>query len=118
MALETTLNWYGDAKKKATEKGSIIALTKAGLLVQNRAKKFAPKDTRRLEKSILSEVHPARLKATVTTYLDAEQPYDYYQEFGTRYFRAQPYMRPALIENTKKIIVTFKAEVGKAIGAK
>lgn len=72
-------------------------LTRLGLDVQNRARQLCPVDTGRLR----SSVNSSGLKRDgrgVYVEVGTNVEYAPYVEFGTRYQRAQPYLRPALAE--------------------
>ena len=65
--------------------------------IQARAKYFVPVDTGRLQKSIkIGKMDNGKSIAPDTDY-------DIYVEMGTSRMAAQPYMRPALIEQKKAI---------------
>ena len=83
---------------KALERATLIS----AVLVQNDARKLAPKDTGDLISSI--SVDHQKLTASVFSNLD----YAVYQEFGTVKFPAgNPFLRPALANNTSKIIKIY-----------
>ena len=55
------------------------------------SKEKAPIDTRFLQEQIVSRYSP------LTAMVHAQASYSAYQEFGTRFMSAQPYMKPALL---------------------
>lgn len=72
-------------------------LPTAGKVVEGAAKRAAPVDS-------------GRLKASITSRTSADQAvigtnvaYAPYVEYGTRFTRAQPYMRPAVDKNRKSL---------------
>ena len=69
-------------------------LLRLALQVERAAKRLAPVDTGRLRSSIGHTLRrdAGGLLATVGTSVE----YASYVEFGTRYMRAQPFLRPAL----------------------
>jgi HK97 gp10 family phage protein len=71
-----------------------VALLRSAVLVERVAKRLCPVDTGRLRGSITHDLaRDARgLVATVGTLVE----YAPFVEFGTRYMRAQPFLRPAL----------------------
>lgn len=69
-------------------------LLRQGILVSNAAKVLCPVDTGRLRASI-GVSQQSGSAGTVTT-VEARTDYALYQELGTRYMRARPYLRPAL----------------------
>lgn len=77
-----------------------------GEFVTAEAKDRSPYDTGLLESSIDyddSEKNVVRIGTPVE--------YGKYQEFGTKYFAAQPYLQPAVYQNTEKIL-KIAAEIG------
>jgi len=112
MAVDTTLEWFGDKKKKDINLGTIRALIRASNLVQADAKLLVPVLSGSLRGSIVKAVNSNDLKATVST----NEEYASAVEFGTRYQKAQPYIRPALNDNLDKIRKVFITEESKAIG--
>lgn len=117
MALETELTWNGDKIVKNVNSGTIRALTRSINLVQGTAKLLVPvaqKNGGTLRGSIVKAVDRAKLKAVVSTNTE----YAPYVEFGLRSnpnYPIQPYMRPALNDNIKKIEKIFIDEENKAI---
>lgn len=69
-----------------------------GSELQTKAKEKAPVDTGQLKRSIGLEITDGGLTAEVEPGVD----YAAYQEYGTRFMNAQPFMRPALQEQTKQ----------------
>ena len=78
--------------------------------VAEQATKYAPKRTGYLKSSIT-----AKMLNTYTAEVEAEASYAAYVEYGTRYMRAQPYMRPALIEASTQIRNVFNKKFLEAI---
>ena len=85
-------------------------LTKAGIIVKSSAKANAPVDTSRLRGSISSR--PEGIRQVI---IGPNVDYGIYQEFGTKYMKAQPYMRPALQDNLGNIRDIFIREINLAI---
>jgi HK97 gp10 family phage protein len=71
-----------------------VALAKSAIKVEAAAKRLAPVDTGRLRSSISHQltVDGQGLVAYVGTNVD----YAIFQELGTRFMPAQPFLRPAL----------------------
>jgi HK97 gp10 family phage protein len=69
-------------------------LTKRAIRVDRAAKNGCPVDTGRLRSSITWEV--ARDGQGLVALIGTNVDYAIYVELGTRYMRAQPYLRPAL----------------------
>ena len=94
--------------KKLKEKGDlskirqIVALNGAEL--QQKAQKNAPVDTGQLRRSIQLDIRDAGMTAVVSANTD----YAAYQEYGTRYMTAHPFLRPALNEQGKQFINDLK----------
>ena len=86
-------------------------LIKAGLVIKSSAKANAPVRTGRLRDSISSKVDKLRQEAVIGPNVE----YDIYQEFGTKYMKAQPYMRPALEDNVDNIRDIFVREIDLVI---
>jgi HK97 gp10 family phage protein len=80
---------------------------KAGLDVQHKAQGLAPVDTGTLRRSITTQF-PTDLSAVVGPSVD----YGIYQEFGTRFMGARPFMRPA----AEAVLPGFAAKVAAALG--
>ena len=100
MAIRNIL-WYGAAvvKKVNTENKKIIKT--ACLLVERDAKKLCPVDTGRLRSSITHEIEG------MTGYVGTNVEYARAVELGIEQ-PPQPYLRPALHQNEKKILALFK----------
>jgi len=86
-------------------------LIKAGTVVKASAKANAPVRTGRLRDSISSKVDKVRQEAVIGPNVE----YAIYQEFGTKYMKAQPYMRPALEDNIDNIRDIFVREIDLVI---
>lgn len=69
-----------------------------GSELQTKAKEKAPVDTGQLKRSIGLEITDGGLTAEVEPGVD----YAAYQEYGTRFMNAQPFMRPSLQEQAKQ----------------
>jgi HK97 gp10 family phage protein len=79
--------------------------TKVGQLVKARAQSNAPVNTGALVRSI-------RAEATGTTVnVGAYTRYAAFQEFGTVYVPASPYLRPALESATTEIVAAYTEEI-------
>lgn len=89
-------------KQKSIENKITKALAKSGMIVAADAKAKAPVKTGQLRDSI--NVKISGKSAEIGTNVE----YAIYQEFGTRYIKAHPYLIPALKENTDRIQETFK----------
>jgi len=78
-----------------SERGPVgVDLLKRCIRVEAAAKRLAPVDTGRLRSSITHEVgHDIR---GLVGFVGSDVHYAIYQELGTRFMHAQPYLRPAL----------------------
>ena len=77
-------------------------LPSAGAIVEGDAKLRAPVDLGTLRASIQTTV--GNESVSVGTNVE----YAPYQEYGTRKMRAQPFLRPALDNNRKKIVQLYR----------
>ena len=93
------------------EKGLSGALKAAGAAASNNAKRNAPVDTGNLRGQIGFERSPNGKSVEVF----ANAPYSGYVEFGTRYQRAQPYFRPAIIKALSQLNADLTRLINKAI---
>ena len=94
--------WYGaEVVKKVNAENKKIMKT-ACLIVERDAKKLCPVDTGRLRSSITHEIEGTK------GYVGTNVEYARAVELGTSYQSPQPYLRPALHNNEKKILALFK----------
>ena len=94
--------WYGvKVVNKINAKNKQI-MSRACLMVERDAKKLCPVDTGRLRASITHEIDG------LTGYVGSNVEYSRAVELGTEKQSPQPYLRPALHKNEKKIIGLFK----------
>lgn len=78
-----------------------------GAELQKKAQKKAPVDTGQLKRSIGMEITDGGLTAEV---MDGVE-YGAYQEYGTRFMNAQPFMQPSLQEQSKQ----FKKDLERCV---
>ena len=78
---------------------------KHGQEMQTTANLICPKDTSNLANSITLELTDGGFTAEVEPHMN----YAAYVEYGTRYMSAQPYMRPAFIQESAR----FKSDLKK-----
>ena len=90
-----------DAVFSAVEKKTAAALSMLAPVVVESAKRHCPVDTGRLRRSISSIVSKNKLV------VGSRVHYAAYVEGGTAKMAAQPYLRPALMENIKNIRKVF-----------
>ena len=94
---ETSIRFYPDALARllSSEEGPVARdLLKRTIRVEAAAKRLAPVDTGRLRSSITHSLE--RDGRGLVGFVGSNVSYAIFQEFGTRYQRAQPYLRPAL----------------------
>ena len=80
----------------------IVALN--GSELQQKAQQKAPVDTGQLRRSIRLEIEADGMTAVVSANTD----YAAYQEYGTRFMPAHPYLRPSLNEQGVQFIEDIK----------
>lgn len=78
-----------NAHKKAVEQANKVTKNN-GELLKKKAKELAPYEFGFLEENIIAKYFP------LTAMVHSMASYAAYQEYGTRFIPAQPYMRPAL----------------------
>lgn len=88
------------------------AYLRSARLVQRNAKDRAPVDTGRLRRNI--DYRATSDMAVIGVSLDVV-PYAWYQEAGTVYMPAHPYLRPGLEASAKGIGDIFRQELQKAV---
>ena len=84
--------------EKATTQQIAIALEAVGLLCEGYAKMKCPVDTGNLRNSITHTVGVEEQAAYIGTNVE----YAAYVEMGTSKMKAQPYLKPAVVEHTDK----------------
>ena len=94
---------------RATENAIQKSLKSAAILVEGEAITRTPVDTGNLRGSMTHDV--GKNEARVGTNVE----YAPYVEFGTSDMAAQPYLRPALDENTRKITSLISDVIGREI---
>lgn len=94
-------------KKKANLDAAKRVVMQNGAELQARAQRNAPVDTGNLKRSIGLEISNGGLTAKS----EAKAEYAAYQEFGTRYQNAQPYMGPAFKVQKEQ----FKRDMDKLV---
>jgi len=89
----------------------IKALDTSALVVKGQAKMLVPVKTGNLRASIGTRTDKIRQEAWVGSPVE----YAPYQEYGTKYMQAQPYLRPALEDKIDNIRDFFVRELDLAI---
>ena len=91
--MEVKVTSHVDEVKDALEHQIALALAKVGFAAEDHVKALAPVDTGRLRASITHLVDDR----SVTIGTDVE--YAKYQEAGTSRMKAQPFLRPGILNN-------------------
>lgn len=91
------------------------AFTRSAMVVQRNAKDRAPVRTGHLRRNIDYDANAN--EAVIGVSLDIV-PYAWYQEAGTVYMPAHPYLRPGLEASAKAIGDIFRQELQKAVHAR
>ena len=94
-------------KKNVTLNDVKKVVRKNGVGLQKAAQEKAPIDTGTLKRSVGIDITDSGMTATV----EPTAEYSAYVEYGTRFMKAQPYMKPALEEQEK----LFKADMQKLV---
>ena len=94
--------------KNAIPKDVDNAVQAGALDIERDAKQYCPVDTGRLRSSITA----AKVMDGVAT-VSTDVEYAQYQEYGTMYMPAQPFMMPALIVNEDQIRENIKRAVNQ-----
>lgn len=122
--------WYGEQRLKEINQMLFDKMTLASEFVKDEAVRRVPKDTRNLEKSITKEVITESgevvgrigtnviyaaiqefggvIKAKVKDYLTFQTKDGKWHKAKEVTIKAQPYLRPALLENKQKITNFFE----------
>jgi HK97 gp10 family phage protein len=125
ISLKDVEKLVADLKRipKNSSRRALGKAAKAGAKpIETSAKKHAPVDTGKLESSIRSKfAYQSSNRATVHIGSNmkpqgkSRHSYDYYQEFGTSFHPAQPFMRPAVDEQKDKAVDETRKELEKAV---
>lgn len=91
------------------------AVSAGAAVVERDAKIRCPVDTGTLRRS-LREMKQNKTPGRIESQVGTDIEYAPHVEFGTRYQRAQPYLRPALDENTNEIQAAFETRLNQLIG--
>lgn len=92
------------------------AMGEAALVIETTAKRLAPVDTGTLRSSIGHVVNRMGRHA-VKAVVGSNVEYAPHQEYGTYKMEAQPFLRPALENNRKRIIRIFEGAYQAAVRA-
>lgn len=97
-------------RKKAKVVNRVKEVVKLnGAELTQEAQRLAPVDTSNLKNSIRMTLSGGGLIATIEEHTE----YGIYQELGTRFMEAQPYMTPATMKQRMKFIADVKRAVEK-----
>jgi HK97 gp10 family phage protein len=97
MNATSTFNWNGPAVQAQVMARVNQELQAMGTFLVSHMQAMAPVDTGYLRSAIYDVLDP--VVHTLTVYSPAF--YSIYQEFGTRFIRPHPYIRPAILEALK-----------------
>lgn len=100
--VKSKLEWNGTIAMKDFDIANTKALTESAILVEGKAVEKVHKDSGDLSRSITRIID--KIRAFVGTPLG----YAPYHEFGTRFSRAFPFLRPAFVTSIKQINNIFK----------
>lgn len=90
-----------------TDKGPLAAANHSAvfgvcLFIEGRAKHMAPYDTGNLTRSIGTKMMTSPSDTPTLGVVTADAEYAVYQEYGTKFHKAHPFMGPALEQARKK----------------
>ena len=109
--ITTKLVWNGDREKTQMNQAIVKALLRSVNIVRADAILRVPVDTGTLRSSIKSGLDKGKLEGRVDTNVE----YAPSVEFGTRYQRPQPFLKPALFDNRDTISKIFIDEGSKSV---
>lgn len=98
-------NDFSDLIEQATFSQIETALEKVGLMAERNAKIACPVDTGRLRNSI-THTHDKN-----TAYVGTNVEYAPYVEMGTKNTKAQPYLKPAIVNHIQEYKNTIEQEL-------
>ena len=108
------LRWHGKEAAARVRKAALMGLEAAGTLVEGLAKGIIVEkdiiDTGNLLNSVAHEVEGE------TAHVGTNVEYGVYQEFGTRFMAARPWLRPAVDEHHAEIRKAFAAALRGVFG--
>ena len=105
IKLEGFEEFQAKLKKNVKLEDVKVVVQYHGAEMQTTANLICPKDTSNLANSITLELTDGGFTAEVEPHMD----YAGYVEWGTRYMSAQPYMRPAFMQESAR----FKSDLRK-----
>ena len=110
MSITVKINLKGfDVLNPLVNKGIANGLDKVRFMIERDAKIFAPRATGLLKASIGSS-----RKNLIVSIQDSVE-YGVYQELGTRFMSAQPFMLPSLNKNIPNIARTISSEIKRLV---
>jgi HK97 gp10 family phage protein len=92
LSFSGAYRWFGARFQKYVEARVDRRMEDMGQKMVNKAKSLAPVDTGRLKRGIVYHYHKSKHELLLV----ADTYYSEFQEFGTVFFAAQPYLRPAI----------------------
>jgi len=100
--IKSKLKWNGSIAMKDFDIATTKALHESAILVEGKAVEKVNVDTGTLKQSITRAVDKTR------AFVGTPTEYAPYIEFGTRFHKAYPFLRPAFFTSIKKINSIFK----------
>jgi HK97 gp10 family phage protein len=92
--MPSIFRWFGDKVKAEIGRQIDGRMNATGAAVVEEARRLAPVGTGQLRDSIGYTYR----QSDKTLQIHADAPHAFYVEFGTRFMRARPYLRPALLK--------------------
>ena len=93
------VKWFGDKIKNKVHSLVDAKQNECGRKVVAKARSLAPVDTGKLRDSIGYTYDQRELKLR----FHVDVPYGFFVEFGTRFNRAQPFLRPAIVSELPRV---------------
>jgi HK97 gp10 family phage protein len=90
-----------------------VGMTKSTIILSNEVISRAPVDTGELKNNNYRDVEETKYSIDGIVYNTKE--YAPHVEFGTKYQKAQSFMRTSLIDSADKILKTMREEIRKAL---
>ena len=100
--IKSSLKWDGLTAIKDFDNANFKGLTESAILVEGRSAGTVHVDSGDLKRSIGRNIRKE------TAYVGTTIEYAPYEEFGTRFRPAHPYLRPAFFKSIKEINNIFK----------
>lgn len=99
MGVTVTIEDHSEELLEFLDVVAYTALEKCGLVAEGYAKRLCPVDTGRLRNSI---THTTVSENETVAYIGTNVEYAPYVELGTRYTRAQPFIKPSVADHVNE----------------